>query len=64
LLDKFTGISFATGTRFRAEVDEIVGVVVTLAHYVLLGVVEEWEELGEEASSSFGRELVVKPPHA
>ena len=64
MLDQLPRIPLSTRRRLAAQVNEVVGVVVSLAHHVLLGVVEEREELFEEALLAFGRELVVESPEA
>ena len=64
MLDQLPRISLSTRRRLAAQVDEIVGIVVSLTHYVLLGVVQEREELLEEALLAFDRELVVESPEA
>jgi hypothetical protein len=64
MLDQLPRISLSARRRLAAQVDEIVGVVVSLAHHVVLGVVEDGEELFEETLLAFAGELVVESPEA
>lgn len=62
ILDEFACVALAARGHLGAEVHEIPGVVVTGAHDLMLGVVQEGEELVEEAGFAFAREFVVKAP--
>ena len=55
-------VAFALLTGSRAEVDEVVAFGVSLAEHVTFRVVQQREELGEEAFAAFGGELVIHPP--
>lgn len=55
-------ISFAPGTRFGSEVDEIVRIGISFPHHLMLSSMKQREELREEPSSSLGGELVVQSP--
>jgi len=54
MLNQLPRISLASSRRFATKVDEVVGVVVSLGHHVVLSVVQEREELVEEALPAFG----------
>ena len=58
------GVAFATGARSRANVDEVPGVVVILAEDVVFGVMQQREELVEEALLTFFGEFPIKAVHA
>ncbi len=64
MLDDAFRIASAPGFRFRADVDEVPGVVVVLAEDVVFGVVQQGEELVEEALLALLGELPVEAEHA
>ena len=64
MLDEAFRIASAPGFRFRADVDEVPGVVVVLAENVVFGVVQQGEELVEEALLALLGELPVEAEHA
>lgn len=64
MLDQLPSISLSARRRFAAQVNEVVGVVVSVAHHIMLCVVQEREEFLEETLLAFGGELVVKSPEA
>jgi len=53
MLDQLLSVSFATGTGFGTEIDEVVRVVIPGTHDFMLGIVEQWHELFEESSAPF-----------
>lgn len=64
VLDQALGVPFAPGPRFRADVDEVPGVGVVAAEDVVFGVVQQGEELVEEAPLALLGELPVEAEHA
>lgn len=62
MLNQLPRISLTASTGFASKVDEIIGVVVTLTHHIVLGMVQQREELGVEAGFAFRRELVPESP--
>ena len=64
VLDQTFGVAFAPRTRLRANVDEIPGIVVVLAQDVVFGVMQQGQELVEEAFLAFLGELPVEAEHA
>ena len=65
MLDQRLGVPLAPRPRFRANVDEIPGVgVVVFAEDVAFGVVQQGEELVEEALFTFLGELPVEAEHS
>ncbi len=60
--DELLGVASAARAGPGAQVDEVVRVVVAGAQDVVLGVVEQREELGVEAGFAFGGELVPEAP--
>ena len=47
-----------------AQVDEVVAVVVAVAHDVALGVVQQGQQLAVIAAAALGRQLPIEAPHA
>ena len=64
ILDQTLRIPFAPGPRFRANVDEVPGVGVVFAEDVVFGVVQQGEELVEEAPLALFGEFPVEAEHA
>ena len=64
ILNQGFRIPFASRARFRANVDEIPGVVVVFAEDVMFGVMQQGEELVEKALLAFFGELPVETVHA
>lgn len=64
VLDQLLGIAFATSTRLASKVNEVIRVVVPITHNVVLGVVQEGQELVIETGFAFRGELVPEAPHA
>ncbi len=64
MLDEALRVASAPGPRFRADVDEVPGVAVVPAEDVVLGVVQQGEELVEEALLALLGELPVEAEHA
>lgn len=64
MLDQGAAVALALLARPRAEVDEVVTLAVAGAEHVALGVVEQGQELGEEALAALSRQLVVHSPQA
>ena len=64
VLDQMLRVPFAPGSRLRADVDEVPGVGVVPAEDVVLGVVQQGEELVEEAFLALLGEFPVEAEHA
>ena len=64
VLDQILRVPFAPGSRFRADVDEVPGVGVVPAEDVVFGVVQQGEELVEEALLALLGEFPVEAEHA
>ena len=62
MLDELAGMPLATTSRAGTQVDEVPGVELAVAKGGLHGVVEEGEELVEEAALAFSGETVVETP--
>jgi len=58
MFDQLFRISFTPRTRLATKINEVIGVVVSLSHDIVLSVVQERQELIVEASLAFTRELV------
>ncbi len=58
------GVPAALGVGLGAEVDQVPGVVVTVAEHGGLGVVQQGQDLLEEARFALGGEAEVEPPDA
>lgn len=57
-------VSLASRTLLAAEVDEVIRIIVPLGHDMVLGVVEQRQELVVETLLAFLGELVPETPHA
>lgn len=64
MLNQLLRIALAPRTRLATKVHEVVRIVVTITHHVVLGVMQEWQELVVKASLAFPRKLVPQSPHA
>lgn len=64
MLNQLPGVPFSPRAGFAPEVHEVVGIIVAIAHDVVLGVVQQWHEFREEPVAALGGELVVETPHA
>lgn len=64
MLDQLPRIAFPSRRRFGADVDEIPRVVVARPEHVVFRVVQQRQELVEEAALAFGGELVIEAPEA
>ena len=64
VLDQTLRVPFPPRPRFRANVDEVPGIGVVSAEDVVLGVVQQGEELVEEALLAFLGEFPVEAEHA
>lgn len=62
-LQELASVASTPRMGLRSQVHEVVGIVVSLAQYFGLGVVEQWQKFVVVTLSSFGRELEVEPPH-
>lgn len=63
-LDELARVAAALARGLGANVDEVVAVVVAVAHDLVLGLVQPGEQLGKVAVSPARREQVVEPPRA
>lgn len=61
---KLAGVASAACVGFRANVPEVVAIVVTVTHDLGLGVVQGRVQLIKESLSTFFRELVPQTPCA
>lgn len=64
VLDQTFRVAFPPRGRLRADVDEVPGVVVVFAEDVVFGVVQQGQELVEEALLALLGELPVEADHA
>jgi len=64
MLDQLPRISLSTCGGLTAKVNEVIRVVVSLTHHIMLGIVQKRQELLEEALLAFDRELVVESPES
>ncbi len=65
MLDELLSVTLASCRGLGADVDEIPGLVVAAgAEHVALGVVQERQELVEEAALALGGQLVLQAPQA
>lgn len=62
--DEFSSIPFASCGFLSADVHEVPGLVVAVSHDAGLGMVQQGQELVEEALLTFGGELVLQAPHS
>ena len=62
--DQFLGVALPAAGGPGAEIDEVPALGVAVAHDLLLGRVQQGQELVEEALLPLGAELEVEPPHA
>ena len=63
MLNQSLGVAFTAGARSGANVDEVPGIVVVLAEDVVFGVMQQGEELVEEALLTFFGEFPVEAVH-
>ena len=63
VLDQSLGVAFAAGARFRADIDEVPGVVIVLAEDVVFGGVQQGEEFFKEALLAFFGEFPIEAVH-
>lgn len=62
--NKLLGVSLALGTRFHADVAEVVELGGSIAHDLVHGVVQNGKQLLIVSLFALGRQLIVQAPHA
>jgi len=64
MLDQLPRIPIIARTWLRPQIHEVIRVTIALAHDLVLGVVQQGEELRVKARAALGAELVEEAPHA
>lgn len=59
MLNQLAGVPLSAGAGLASEIHQVVRVVVTVTHHGMFGMMQEGEELVEEALPGLGRKLIV-----